>query len=113
MRDLIMGVSKAFVFGILIVFISCHKGLTTKEGRSGSGAGHDGSGGGFFACGFDFEFLPDDGAEYCLSGGIPIRVVAAAVTGGRHGKDSAAETAAATIVFATGKITALLAARIF
>src|SRR2546430_1507439 len=32
MRDLIMGTSKAFVFGILIVFICCHKGLTTREG---------------------------------------------------------------------------------
>jgi phospholipid/cholesterol/gamma-HCH transport system permease protein len=37
MRDLIMGLSKAFVFGILIVFISCHKGLTTKEGAVGVG----------------------------------------------------------------------------
>ena len=37
MRDLIMGVSKAFVFGILIVFISCHKGLTTREGAVGVG----------------------------------------------------------------------------
>src|SRR6201984_1103984 len=37
MRDLIMGVSKSFVFGILIVFISCHKGLTTKEGAVGVG----------------------------------------------------------------------------
>jgi phospholipid/cholesterol/gamma-HCH transport system permease protein len=37
MRDLIMGVSKAFVFGILIVFICCHKGLTTREGAVGVG----------------------------------------------------------------------------
>src|SRR6266513_112581 len=37
MRDLIMGVSKAFVFGILIVFISCHKGLTPREGAVGVG----------------------------------------------------------------------------
>src|SRR6476659_5520362 len=37
MRDLIMGVSKAFVFGLLIVFICCHKGLTTKEGAVGVG----------------------------------------------------------------------------
>src|SRR2546429_7117393 len=37
MRDLIMGTSKAFVFGILIVFISCHKGLTTREGAVGVG----------------------------------------------------------------------------
>src|SRR5207248_434347 len=37
MRDLIMGTSKAFVFGILIVFICCHKGLTTREGAVGVG----------------------------------------------------------------------------
>src|SRR5262249_21088081 len=37
MRDLIMGLSKAFVFGILIVFISCNKGLTTREGAVGVG----------------------------------------------------------------------------
>src|ERR671930_1425854 len=37
MRDLIMGVSKALVFGILIVFICCHKGLTTREGAVGVG----------------------------------------------------------------------------
>ena len=32
MRDIIMGLSKAFCFALLIVFISCHKGLTTREG---------------------------------------------------------------------------------
>src|SRR6266513_3820639 len=37
LRDLIMGVSKAFVFGLLIVFICCHKGLTTREGAVGVG----------------------------------------------------------------------------
>src|SRR3989449_3488838 len=36
-RDIIMGLSKAFCFGILIVFISCHKGLTTREGAVGVG----------------------------------------------------------------------------
>jgi phospholipid/cholesterol/gamma-HCH transport system permease protein len=36
-RDLIMGLSKAFCFGILIVFISCHKGLTAREGAVGVG----------------------------------------------------------------------------
>src|SRR6202158_763664 len=30
-RDIIMGLSKAFWFAILIVFISCHKGLTARE----------------------------------------------------------------------------------
>src|SRR5213075_4422 len=34
-RDIIMGLSKAFCFGILIVFISCHKGLTAHEGAVG------------------------------------------------------------------------------
>ena len=33
MRDIIMGLTKAFCFAILIVFISCHKGLTTREGE--------------------------------------------------------------------------------
>jgi phospholipid/cholesterol/gamma-HCH transport system permease protein len=36
-RDIIMAVSKAFCFGILIVFISCHKGLTAREGAVGVG----------------------------------------------------------------------------
>ena len=30
-RDIIMGLSKAFCFGILIVFISCQKGLTAAK----------------------------------------------------------------------------------
>jgi phospholipid/cholesterol/gamma-HCH transport system permease protein len=37
MRDIIMGLTKAFCFAILIVFISCHKGLTTREGAVGVG----------------------------------------------------------------------------
>lgn len=37
MRDVIMALSKAFCFAILIVFISCHKGLTTREGAVGVG----------------------------------------------------------------------------
>jgi phospholipid/cholesterol/gamma-HCH transport system permease protein len=36
-RDIIMALSKAFCFGILIVFISCHKGLTAREGAVGVG----------------------------------------------------------------------------
>ena len=36
-RDIIMGLTKAFCFGILIVFISCQKGLTTREGAVGVG----------------------------------------------------------------------------
>jgi phospholipid/cholesterol/gamma-HCH transport system permease protein len=36
-RDIIMGLTKAFCFAILIVFISCHKGLTTREGAVGVG----------------------------------------------------------------------------
>jgi phospholipid/cholesterol/gamma-HCH transport system permease protein len=36
-RDIIMGLTKAFCFGVLIVFISCHKGLTTREGAVGVG----------------------------------------------------------------------------
>src|SRR6202049_314490 len=37
MRDLIIGLTKAFCFAVLIVFISCHKGLTAREGAVGVG----------------------------------------------------------------------------
>lgn len=37
MRDLIMGLTKGFCFALLIVFISCHKGLTAREGAVGVG----------------------------------------------------------------------------
>jgi phospholipid/cholesterol/gamma-HCH transport system permease protein len=36
-RDITMGLTKAFCFGLLIVFISCHKGLTAREGAVGVG----------------------------------------------------------------------------
>ncbi|MEP7014415.1 MAG: ABC transporter permease [Verrucomicrobiota bacterium] len=36
-RDITMGLSKAFCFAVLIVFISCHKGLTAREGAVGVG----------------------------------------------------------------------------
>jgi phospholipid/cholesterol/gamma-HCH transport system permease protein len=36
-RDIIMGLTKAFCFSLLIVFISCHKGLTAREGAVGVG----------------------------------------------------------------------------
>jgi phospholipid/cholesterol/gamma-HCH transport system permease protein len=37
MRDIVMAMSKAYIFALLIVFISCHKGLTTREGAVGVG----------------------------------------------------------------------------
>jgi len=37
LRDIIMALTKAFCFALLIVFISCHKGLTTREGAVGVG----------------------------------------------------------------------------
>lgn len=37
MRDITMGLTKGFCFAILIVFISCHKGLTAGEGAVGVG----------------------------------------------------------------------------
>jgi phospholipid/cholesterol/gamma-HCH transport system permease protein len=37
MRDITMGLTKGFCFAILIVFISCHKGLTAREGAVGVG----------------------------------------------------------------------------
>jgi phospholipid/cholesterol/gamma-HCH transport system permease protein len=37
MRDLIIGLTKGFCFALLIVFISCHKGLTAREGAVGVG----------------------------------------------------------------------------
>jgi phospholipid/cholesterol/gamma-HCH transport system permease protein len=36
-RDIIMAMTKASVFALLIVFISCHKGLTAREGAVGVG----------------------------------------------------------------------------
>lgn len=36
-RDIVMGLTKAFCFALLIVFISCHKGLTAREGAVGVG----------------------------------------------------------------------------
>ena len=37
MRDIVMALTKAFSFALLIVFISCHKGLTSREGAVGVG----------------------------------------------------------------------------
>src|SRR5438477_7832155 len=37
MRDIVMALTKAFCFALLIVLISCHKGLTTREGAVGVG----------------------------------------------------------------------------
>src|ERR1700730_2910302 len=37
MRDIIMRLTKAFCFALIIVFISCHRGLTTREGAVGVG----------------------------------------------------------------------------
>ena len=37
MRDLTIGLTKGFCFALLIVFISCHKGLTAREGAVGVG----------------------------------------------------------------------------
>ncbi len=37
LRDIVMALAKAFCFALLIVFISCHKGLTTREGAVGVG----------------------------------------------------------------------------
>ncbi len=37
LRDIIIAMAKAFSFALLIVFISCHKGLTTREGAVGVG----------------------------------------------------------------------------
>jgi phospholipid/cholesterol/gamma-HCH transport system permease protein len=37
MRDIIMGLTKAFCFALLIVFISCYKGLNAREGAVGVG----------------------------------------------------------------------------
>jgi phospholipid/cholesterol/gamma-HCH transport system permease protein len=36
-KDIIMGLTKAFFFAFLIVFISCQKGLTAREGAVGVG----------------------------------------------------------------------------
>ena len=36
-KDIIMALSKGFVFGILIVFVACYEGLQTREGAVGVG----------------------------------------------------------------------------
>jgi phospholipid/cholesterol/gamma-HCH transport system permease protein len=36
-KDIIMGLTKGFCFALLIVLISCHKGLTAREGAVGVG----------------------------------------------------------------------------
>lgn len=35
--DLIMGLTKAFVFGLIIVLVGCQRGLDTKDGAVGVG----------------------------------------------------------------------------
>jgi phospholipid/cholesterol/gamma-HCH transport system permease protein len=35
--DVVMGLIKAFVFGLIIVFVSCHEGLSAKNGAVGVG----------------------------------------------------------------------------
>jgi phospholipid/cholesterol/gamma-HCH transport system permease protein len=37
LRDLKMALSKGFIFGIVIVLVSCHQGLNAKEGAAGVG----------------------------------------------------------------------------
>ncbi|MDQ6656486.1 MAG: ABC transporter permease, partial [Verrucomicrobiota bacterium] len=37
MRDIVMALTKAFCFAVLIVFIACRKGLQTREGAVGVG----------------------------------------------------------------------------
>ena len=39
LEDIIIGMTKGFFFGILIVLISCHKGLTATRGAVGVGEG--------------------------------------------------------------------------
>jgi phospholipid/cholesterol/gamma-HCH transport system permease protein len=36
-RDVAMGLIKGMVFGVVIVFVSCHQGLTAREGAVGVG----------------------------------------------------------------------------
>ena len=36
-KDLIMGLTKGFVFGMVIVFVACYEGLNTREGAVGVG----------------------------------------------------------------------------
>jgi len=39
LSDILMGISKGFTFGILIVLISCHQGLNARDGAVGVGRG--------------------------------------------------------------------------
>ena len=36
-RDVAMGLIKGMVFGVVIVFVSCHQGLNAREGAVGVG----------------------------------------------------------------------------
>ncbi len=36
-KDIIMGLSKGFIFGLLIVFVACYEGLNAREGAVGVG----------------------------------------------------------------------------
>lgn len=36
-KDIVMGLTKGFVFGLLIVFVACYEGLQTREGAVGVG----------------------------------------------------------------------------
>jgi phospholipid/cholesterol/gamma-HCH transport system permease protein len=38
MRDIIMGICKSFMFGLLIGAIACYRGLTVQGGAAGVGA---------------------------------------------------------------------------
>ena len=69
---LIMGVTKGFCFAILIVFISCHKGLTAARARLGW-AGRRPKRSLIRRSHFDFEFFPNDDVKHHFSGRLVVR----------------------------------------
>ena len=71
-RDIIMGLTKAFCFALLIVFISCHKGLTAREGAVGVGRATTEAVVNASLAVLMFEFLPDHGTQHYFPGGIPM-----------------------------------------
>ena len=63
-----MGLTKGFVFGMVIVFVACYEGLNTREGAVGRRASHHGGGGARVAGDPCIQLLPVHAVEHLLPG---------------------------------------------
>ncbi len=79
MRDIVMALSKAFCFALLIVFISCHKGLTSREGAVGVGRATTEAVVDASLAVLDLQFLSDHGAQHHFPGWISVAVALRAI----------------------------------